>query len=70
MGDPELALILDEALAQITRPHRIDRMEEALTIELRQCLCELGMPCDEFTPRADLIAQVWAKKRGLAPLVA
>ena len=63
MGDPQFTFVFDEALAQITRPHHFD---EALTLELRRCLCQLGVPCDEFTPRADLIAQIWAKKRGLA----
>ena len=63
MGDRELTGVFDEALAQITRPHRFN---EELTLELRQCLRQLGVPCDEFTPRADLIAQIWAKKRGLS----
>jgi len=63
MGDRDLTFVFDEALAQITRPHRFD---EALTIELRQCLCQLGVPCDESTPRADVIAQIWAKKRSLS----
>jgi hypothetical protein len=65
MGDVELRVLFDEALAQIARPRRID---ERLTPELRQSLCQLGMTCDEFTPRAELFAQVWTKKRGLAPV--
>jgi len=63
MGDREFTFDFDGALAQITRP---DPFGEALTLELRQCLCQLGVPCDEFTSRADLIAQIWVKKRRLS----
>ena len=63
MSDQELALILDTALAEISRPHRCG---QPLRPILRDALCELGLMCDESTPRIDLIAQVWARKRQAA----
>jgi hypothetical protein len=58
--DHELALILDAALAEVTRPHRFD---EPLTSIVRDALCQLGLACDESTPRIELIAQIWDRKR-------
>jgi hypothetical protein len=60
MGNQDLALILDAALAEITRPHRLN---EPLIPIVRDALCQLGFLCDESTPRTDLIAQIWARKR-------
>jgi len=63
VSDQELVLILDAALAELTRPHRCD---ESITPIVRDALCQLGLTCDESTPRADLIAQIWARKRQAA----
>lgn len=60
MSNQELGLILDAALAEITRPHR---WGEPLTPIVRDALRQLGLVCDESTPRESLIAQIWKRKR-------
>lgn len=64
MANQELAFILDAALAEITRPHPCD---EPVRPIVRDALRQLGLECDESTPRAALVAQVWARKRRVAP---
>ncbi len=56
----ELLLQLGDVLARIARPHRVD---EALPQEVKASLWQLGFPCHELTPREELIAQLWARKR-------
>jgi hypothetical protein len=63
VSDQELVLILDAALAELSRPHRCD---EPITPIVRDALRQLGLVSDESTPRADLIAQIWARKRQAA----
>jgi hypothetical protein len=60
VSDQELVLILDTALAQVTRPHLSG---EPVTPIVRDALHQLGLVCDESTPREDLIAQLWERKR-------
>ncbi|HEY1455261.1 MAG TPA: hypothetical protein VGG31_02090 [Candidatus Dormibacteraeota bacterium] len=54
---------LGQVLSQVARPHRCD---DAIPAELQANLWELGVSCDPRTPRQDLIAQLWARKRTLA----
>ena len=53
---------LGEMLAKIARPHRA---EDELPLDVRANLCQLGFPCNELTPREELIAWLWARKRSL-----
>jgi hypothetical protein len=47
-------------LTQIARPHRCG---EVLPADVQASLWQLGVPCDASTSRADLVAQLWARKR-------
>jgi len=60
MADQDLALILDAALAEVTRPHPCG---EPITYIVRDALRQLGLVCDESTLRTELIAQIWVRKR-------
>ena len=51
---------LGKLLEQIARPYRCD---EELPPELQATLRRLGVACDESTPRQDVVAQLWARKR-------
>jgi hypothetical protein len=63
MSEQEQQLVqLGDVLAKVARPHRVD---EALPSELRTSLWQLGFQCHDFTPREELIAQLWARKRNL-----
>lgn len=53
---------LGEALMRIARPYHCD---EALPVEVQGLLRQLGFSCDERTPREELIARLWARKRTL-----
>jgi hypothetical protein len=55
-----MQLQLGHLLRQIARPHRCD---ETLPAEVRASLRQIGVPCDESTPRTDLIVRLWARKR-------
>jgi hypothetical protein len=63
MSDHEEALCrVGQILAQIARPYRVD---ESLPIDVRTNLWQLGFACNEMTPREELIARLWARKRSL-----
>jgi hypothetical protein len=53
---------LGEILSQIARPYRV---EQALPVDVRTSLWQLGFPCSEQTPREELIERLWARKRTL-----
>ena len=64
MSERELMLVqLGQALNRVARPHQCD---EALPAELQTRLWQLGVPCDELTPREQLVASLWARKRSLS----
>ncbi|MGH7765171.1 MAG: hypothetical protein ACREOM_12235 [Candidatus Dormibacteraceae bacterium] len=63
MSEQELMLVrVGHALSQIARPHRFD---EAIPAELQVNLRQLGLPCSPLTPREEVIARLWARKRTL-----
>jgi hypothetical protein len=63
MSEHELMLVqVGEVLSRVARPHRCD---DVLPVDVRTALWQLGFPCDELTPRADIVARLWAKKRSL-----
>ena len=53
---------LGVALSQLARPHGC---EETLSPRVLGTLKQLGVDCDGLTPRQDLIAELWARKRHL-----
>jgi hypothetical protein len=53
---------LGRILAEIARPHGCD---ETLPEDVRTSLWQLGFPCNELTPREELITRLWARKRRL-----
>jgi hypothetical protein len=57
---------LGDVLAKIARPYSVD---EALPSEIRNSLWQLGFPCHDLTPREELIARLWARKRSLQMMV-
>lgn len=64
MSEQDLMLVqLSLALNRVARPHQRD---EALPGELQTRLWRLGVPCDELTPREQLVARLWARKRRLS----
>jgi hypothetical protein len=56
--------LLGQALSRLARPYRCD---EALPADVQANLWRLGFPCNERTPREDLIAELWARKRQMSP---
>ena len=63
MSEQERMLVkLGEVLAQIARPHRVD---ELIPVELQATLSKIGVSCSELSPRDEVIAQLWARKRSL-----
>jgi hypothetical protein len=67
MSDHDEALYrVGQMLAQIARPYRVD---ESLPIGVRTNLWQLGFACNEMTPREELIARLWARKRSLQIMV-
>ena len=64
MGERDWMLLrLGEMLDMVARPHRCE--EEALPVDVRATLWQLGVPCNERTPREELVAKLWARKRSL-----
>lgn len=53
---------LKDALRKVARPYACD---QALPVDVQASLWRLGVPCDEATPREELVAQLWARKRSL-----
>lgn len=63
MSEHELMLVqVGEVLSRVARPHRCD---DVLPVDIRAALWQLGFPVDELTPREDIVARLWAKKRSL-----
>ena len=63
MSEHELMLVqVGEVLSRIARPHRY---HDALPVDVRAALWQLGFPCNELTSREEVIARLWAKKRSL-----
>jgi hypothetical protein len=52
-----------QVLNQLARPHLCNA---PLPAAVRASVWRLGLPCDELTPREDLVAQLWARKRSLS----
>jgi hypothetical protein len=63
MSEHERMLVrLGRLLEQIARPHTCN---ESLPVEIQAGLWQLGFPCNELTPREELILRLWARKRSL-----
>ena len=63
MGEQERMLVrLGRILEQIARPHGCD---DVLPVDVQTSLWQLGVPCDGFSPRQELVARLWARKRSL-----
>jgi hypothetical protein len=63
MSDHErMLLTLGSVLERIARPHPPD---ESLPADVQASLRQLGFPCDELTPREELIPRLWERKRSL-----
>ncbi len=63
MSEHELMLVqLGDILAKVARPYRCD---DVLPVDVRAALWQIGLPCHELTPREELVARLWAKKRSL-----
>lgn len=63
MSEQEIMLIqLKDALRKVARPYAWD---QALPVDVQASLWRLGVPCDEATPREELVAQLWARQRSL-----
>jgi hypothetical protein len=63
MSDHERMLVtLGSVLERIARPHPPD---ESLPADVQASLRQLGFPCDELTPREELIPRLWERKRSL-----
>jgi hypothetical protein len=64
MSEHELMLVeVGQVLNQVARPHLCDA---PLPADIQASVCRLGLPCDERTPREDLVARLWARKRSLS----
>jgi hypothetical protein len=64
MSEQELMLVqVGQVLEQVARPHRCD---DVLPVEVQATLWRLGVPCDELTPRDELVSLLWARKRNLS----
>jgi len=58
MGEHEQLVQLGNVLSQVARPHRVD---DGLPDEVRASLWQLGLACGDRTPRAELVARLWAR---------
>jgi hypothetical protein len=63
MSEHEQTLVqLGRLLSQVARPYRCD---DGLPDDVRASLWQLGVACNEMTPREELIARLWQRKRTL-----
>ena len=63
MSEHETMLVkLGQILDQVARPHPCD---EGLPADVRATLWQLGVQCDELTPREELVLRLWARKRSV-----
>jgi hypothetical protein len=64
MSEHELMLVeVGQVLNRVARPHRYDA---PLPADVQASVWRLGLACDEQTPREDLVARLWARKRSLS----
>jgi hypothetical protein len=64
MSEHELMLVqVGQVLNRIARPHLFNA---PLPADVRASVWQLGLPCDEQTPREELVARLWARKRSLS----
>jgi hypothetical protein len=64
MSGQELMLVqVGQVLNQVARPHLC---HAPLPADVRARVWRLGLSGDERTPREDLVAQLWARKRSLS----
>ena len=54
---------LGQVLQQVARPYSCDA---PLSGAVQADLWRLGVPCDALTPREQLVALIWARKRNLS----
>ena len=67
MSEQELMLVqLGQVLHEVARPYSCDA---PLPGHIQANLWRLGVPCDELTPREDVVALLWARKRSLTVAV-
>lgn len=64
--DERTLLILGEVLSKVARPHACD---ETIPVDVRATLWSLGVPCTDLTPRDELVARLWTRKRNLLTAV-
>jgi hypothetical protein len=57
---------LSALLSEIARPYSCD---EVIPVDVRADLWQLGLACEATTPREDLIAQLWERKRSLQTIL-
>jgi hypothetical protein len=63
MSEHERMLVrLGRLLELIARPHPCN---DVLPVEVQANLWQLGVQCNELTPREELIPRLWARKRSL-----
>jgi len=67
MSEQELMLVrVGQALQAVARPYSCDA---PLPGHVQASLWRLGVACDELTPREQVIALLWARKRSLSSAV-
>jgi hypothetical protein len=64
MSEHELMLVqVGKVLNLVARPHLSDA---PLPFDVQASVWRLGLACDRETPREDLVARLWARKRSLS----
>ena len=64
MSEHDLMLVeVGQVLNRVARPHCYDA---PLPADVQASAWRLGLACDEQTPREDLVARLWARKRSLS----
>jgi hypothetical protein len=67
MSEQELMLVqVGQVLQAVARPYNCDA---PLPGHVQASLWRLGVPCDELTPREQVIALLWARKRSLSSAI-
>lgn len=62
MSEHDQLVQLGNVLSLVARPHRVD---DGLPDDVRASLWQLGLACGDGTPRDELVARLWARKRSL-----
>jgi hypothetical protein len=64
VSEHELMLVqVGQALQLVARPHPCNA---PLPAAVQASVWRLGLACDDLTPREELIARLWARKRSLS----